>query len=178
MLVHDRSWNQHGRLRWHEGLWRRRLVAQRPVRTQGVVEAPPALDSDPGLGERVEDLAIEQFIVEPGVEGLDEAILPWAARLDIGCLGIGRSDSISNSLGHELWPVVGTNVGRHAAQYEQVGQDIYHVSGLQHPVDADRQTLMRELVDDVQHAVLSPPGSPQSLVASGVLTSHSARFML
>jgi hypothetical protein len=55
-------------MRGNEDLRRRRLVAQRPVWALGVVEAAPALDDDPGFGKRVEDLAIEQFIPEPGVE--------------------------------------------------------------------------------------------------------------
>jgi hypothetical protein len=28
--------------------------------------APPALDDDPGLGKRVEDLSVEQFVAKPG----------------------------------------------------------------------------------------------------------------
>jgi hypothetical protein len=31
------------------------------MRTLGVVKAPPAFDDGSGLGERVEDLAVEQF---------------------------------------------------------------------------------------------------------------------
>lgn len=79
--VYVRSLNQRGRrsrpgwrsrplgVRWNEDLRRRRLVGHRPVRVQGVVEAPPALHDDPGFGERVDDLTIEQFIAEPGVKG-------------------------------------------------------------------------------------------------------------
>jgi hypothetical protein len=50
------------------------------VGPDGVVVAPPALDDDPGLGKRVEDLSIEQFAAKPGVEALDEAVLPGTAR--------------------------------------------------------------------------------------------------
>jgi hypothetical protein len=54
------------------------------VRPLGVVVVPPALDDDPyddpGLGKRVEDLSIEQFAAKPGVEAVDEAVLPGTAR--------------------------------------------------------------------------------------------------
>ena len=44
----------------------------------------------------------------------------------------------------------------YAAQDEQVGQDVDHVDGLELAVDPDRQALMGELIDDVEHAVLAP----------------------
>jgi hypothetical protein len=64
MGLHSRP-RSHG---WHEDLRRRGLVAQRTVWAHGVVVAPPALDDDLCFGERVEDLAIEQFIPQSGVE--------------------------------------------------------------------------------------------------------------
>jgi hypothetical protein len=51
-----------------EGIGRRRFVAQGSVRNLGVVVTPPALNDDPGLGKRVEDLSIEQVIAKPGIE--------------------------------------------------------------------------------------------------------------
>jgi hypothetical protein len=45
-------------------------------------------------------------------------------------------------------------VARHAAQDEQVGQDVDHVGGLELAGDPDRQALVGELVEDVGHAVL------------------------
>jgi hypothetical protein len=67
-------------------------VAQRSVRPLGVVVAPPALDDDPGLGKRVEDLSVQQFVAKPGVEALDEAVLPGTAALNVGRLGPDGSD--------------------------------------------------------------------------------------
>ena len=43
----------------------------------------------------------------------------------------------------------------YATQDEQVGQDVDHVDGLELAVDADRQALMGELIDDIEHAVLA-----------------------
>ena len=45
-------------------------------------------------------------------------------------------------------------MARHAAQDEEIGQDIDHVDGLELAGDPDRQALMGELVDDVEHAIL------------------------
>jgi hypothetical protein len=39
----------------------------------------PALDDDLSFSQREEDFAIEQFIPQPGVEALDEAVLPGAS---------------------------------------------------------------------------------------------------
>jgi hypothetical protein len=37
---------------------------------------------------------------------------------------------------------------------EQVGQDVDDVGGVELAIDADRQCLVRELVDHVEHAIL------------------------
>ncbi len=42
----------------------------------------PTLDQDPGFGQGVEDLAVEQLVPEFSVEALVVAVLPWAARFD------------------------------------------------------------------------------------------------
>ena len=65
--------------RRNEDLRRRWSVAQRFMRANGIVVAPPAFDHDPGLVERVEDLAVEQLVAQAGVEAFDIAILPRAA---------------------------------------------------------------------------------------------------
>jgi hypothetical protein len=41
---------------------------------------PPALDDDLCLAQAVEDLAVEQLIPQPGVEALEEAVLPSTIR--------------------------------------------------------------------------------------------------
>src|SRR5215207_8060750 len=99
---------------WHDHLWSRRAVAERGVRAHLIVVAPPALDHDLCLAQAVEDLAIEQLVAEPGIEALDEAVLPWAAGGDVGGLGPYRRDPFLHRLGHELGAVVGADVARHA----------------------------------------------------------------
>ena len=115
----------------------------------------PALDDDLSFPQRVEDLAIEQFVTQAGIEAFDVTVLPWAARLDVGGLGTDGSDPFLHRLGDELWAVVGADMAGYAAQDEEVGQDVDHVDGLELAVDADRQAFMGELVDDVEHAVLA-----------------------
>ena len=124
------------------------------MRPDGIVMPAPALDDDLRLAQRVEDLAVEQLVAEPGIEALDIAILPGAARRDVGGLGPDRRDPLLDGLGDELRAVVGADVAGHAAQDEQVGQHVDDVDGLELASDADRQALVRELVDDVEHAEL------------------------
>jgi len=58
-------------------------------------------------------------------------------------------------LGHELRTVIGPDVAGHATKDEQVRQDVDHINRLEPAVDADRQALMGELVDHVEHAVFA-----------------------
>src|SRR5215217_6420336 len=138
----------------HFRYWR--LVTERRVWTHSIVVASPAFDDDRGLAQRVEDLALEQLIAQTRVEARNIAILPWAAAFDIGGLCSHCCDPLLDSLGHDLGPVVGTDMLGHSAQDEEIGQHIDHVDGFQFAIDTDRQTLARELVDNVEHAI-SPP---------------------
>src|SRR3974377_2399351 len=70
----------------HEHLWCGWLVAERCVWADRVVVPPPALDDDLSFSQRVEDLAIEQFISKTSIEAFDLNVLPRAARLDVGGL--------------------------------------------------------------------------------------------
>src|SRR4051794_4158833 len=72
------------------------------MRPDGVVMPAPALDDDLRLAKSVEDLAVEQLVPEPGIEALDVAILPRAARSDVGGLGSNRRDPLLDGLGDEL----------------------------------------------------------------------------
>jgi hypothetical protein len=62
----------------------------------------PAFDDDPGLGECVEDLAIEEFVTQSRIEAFDEAVLPWASGLDIGGPCADRGDPFLHGPGDEL----------------------------------------------------------------------------
>lgn len=64
----------------------------------------------------------------------------------------GRFDPILHGLGNELGAVIGANERRHAAQDEQVTQDIDYGARVQLPVDTDGQAFAAEVVDDVERA--------------------------
>jgi hypothetical protein len=76
------------------------------VRPHGVVVAPPALNDDLSLLERIEDLAIEQLISKPRIEALDEPVLPGAARGDVSRLGSHSRHPVLDGFGCELRAVV------------------------------------------------------------------------
>lgn len=73
----------------------------------------PGFDQNPGLLQHAEDLAIEKFIPQAGIEALDIAVLPGTPWRDISCLGAHGSDLRLDSLGDEFWPI---------ARYERVGR--------------------------------------------------------
>ena len=58
----------------------RRLVAQRTVRPDSVVLAPPPSCFAAGIRHRLEFLAIQEFVTQATVKRLDEAILPRTCR--------------------------------------------------------------------------------------------------
>ena len=131
-------------------------VADRGMRPNGVVVASPALDDDLSLAQRVEDLAIEQFVAQAGIEALDEAVLPWTASFDVGGPCAHGCDPVLHGFGDELGAVVGADVPGNTAQDEQVRERIDDIDGLEPAGHTDGQALMGELVDDVEHADPAP----------------------
>ena len=71
MLVHD--WPGFHRDDGFGGRW---AVAQSTVGSLCVVVFPPLFNQDLRLAKAVEDLAIEQFVAEPGIEALAVSVLP------------------------------------------------------------------------------------------------------
>jgi hypothetical protein len=74
------------------GLWCWWSVAQRGVRSDGVVVGAPAFGQYPQFLDRVEDLRVEELISEFRVERFAVAVLPWRAGFDVQCLcaGVGE----------------------------------------------------------------------------------------
>src|SRR3954452_20741049 len=64
------------------------------MRANRIVVTAPALDDDLRLAQRVEDLAVEQLVAQTRVEAFDEAVLPWAARRDVGGLRADGTDPL------------------------------------------------------------------------------------
>src|SRR3546814_6481896 len=59
------------------------LFRSTAVGADRVVMPPPGFDQHLGLGEAVEDLAIEQFVAKRPVEAFVVAVLPWRRRGDV-----------------------------------------------------------------------------------------------
>lgn len=56
----DQGAGPHGQS-WHDDLWSGWAMTQQGVRPRGVVVAPPLLDQELGLGERVDQLDVERL---------------------------------------------------------------------------------------------------------------------
>ena len=72
----------------------------------GVVVSPPLFDDDLSLFEGIEDLPIEQFVPEAGIEGLAVAVLPGRAEFNVSGIGPHRLDPSPDRLGHKLGSIV------------------------------------------------------------------------
>ncbi len=121
----------------------------RPFR---VVVFSPAFDDDLGFSQRVEDLPVQQFVPEPGIEALDVAILPGAARLDEGGLGTNSLNPGPDILSNELRSIVAADKCWRPAQDEQIRQGVDDVRRVQPALHQDCQAFPAELVEDVQCA--------------------------
>jgi hypothetical protein len=126
------------------------------VWANGVVVSPPAPDDHLGLLERVEDLPVQEFVAQLGVEALAVPVLPGAAWLDVGRLRTYGPDPFADGLGDELGAMIGADVPGCAAQDERVRERVDGVHGLGLAAHPDRQALAGELVDDVEHPELPP----------------------
>src|SRR5229473_5910638 len=83
-----------------------RQVTERAMGSEVVVDVAPVEVEDPCLEDGVEDLAIEELVAEPGVEALDEWVLPRATRLDVQGASAGESAPITNRARDQLRSVV------------------------------------------------------------------------
>lgn len=61
-----------------------------------LVMPAPTLDDDLRFSERIENLAVQEFVAQPGIEALDIAVLPWTAWLDVRRLRTHRRDPFAN----------------------------------------------------------------------------------
>ena len=114
----------------------------------GVVVLTPLLDEYLGLLEGGEDLPVEQFIPEAGIEAFDIPVLPRRSRCDVSSLGANGSDPVPNDTGDELGAVIRSDILWRSAQDEQIRQSIHHISGVELAVGPKHQGLPGELVDD------------------------------
>ena len=101
MLVHGRPLGHRD-----DGFRGWRAVAQSTVWSDGVVVSPPLFDDDLSLFEGIEDLPIQQFVPEAGIEGLAVSVLPGRAGFNVSGFGPHRLDPVPDGLGHELRSIV------------------------------------------------------------------------
>ena len=92
----------------------------------------------------VEYLSVQELISEAGVEALAVSVLPKRSWFDVRGLSTDRLDPLPDSIGDELRPVVGADVGWDTSNDEQIGQGVDHVRRVQLPLHADRQALTAE----------------------------------
>lgn len=76
------------------------------MRADGVVVPAPGLDQDLGLGQRVEDLAVQKLVTQRAVERFTVAVLPWAARRDVERLHPDPAQPVLHRLCNELRAIV------------------------------------------------------------------------
>src|SRR5215472_1318412 len=110
--------------RWDEHLRGRCAVAYRSMRPDSIVVPSPTLDDDLGFAQRIEDLAVEKLVAQACIEALDKAVLPRAARGDVGGYCADGTDPLLHGFSEELRAVVGPDVLGHAAQDKQVRDHI------------------------------------------------------
>ena len=114
----------------------------------------PLFDLAARIGERNEDVFIQAFLAQARIEALDKAVLPWAARRDVGGLRADAADPLLHRFGNELRAIVGTDVLGDATQNEQIGKHIDDVDRFEPARDPNGQALVGELIDDVEQAIL------------------------
>src|SRR3546814_20764418 len=85
--------------------------------------SPPSLDQDPGLGERVEDLAIEQFIAQRPVEALAVSILPWRSGGDVERLHADLRQPFLHRRRDKFRAIVGPDMRGRTARDEQRSEE-------------------------------------------------------
>src|SRR5690606_1216964 len=141
--------------RWN-GLGRRWSIPERAVRPDGVVMPPPSFDQDLGLGERVEDLSVEQFITQRSVEAFAIAILPWRSGRDVERLHADLGEPLLNRLRDKLRAIVRPYMRGRPTHDEQLGEGRQHVIAPELACDRQRQALPARLVDDRQDPVFAP----------------------
>src|SRR5262249_36386822 len=120
------------------------------MRSDRVVVTPPAFDDDLCLAQCVEDLAVEQFVAQPGIKALDKPVLPGTARRAVGGLCPDGADPLLRRLGDELRAIIGTDMPGDAAKDAEVGKHIDDIDGLEAARYPNGQAFVSELVDDVK----------------------------
>jgi len=125
------------------------------VRADRVVMPPPSFDQHLGLGGRVEDLTIEQFVAQRPIEAFVVAILPRRCRGDVERLHTDIRQPFLDGRRVKLAAIIGPDVGRRPARDEQLGQGRQHVLVFELPRYDQGEAFTAGLIDDRQDAELA-----------------------
>ena len=117
-----------------------------------VVEADPVGDDDASFGERIELLAVEAFVTEAGVKGFDLAVLPRRAGVDVEGADTAVGQTVADSAGDKLGPVVGADVLKGSMGLDGLGEHDHDVVGADAAGDMMGDALLRVLVDEHEGA--------------------------
>ena len=90
----------------------------------GVVVFSPFFDQDSCFSQAVADFAVRDLVAEARFEAFALSVFPGAAWFDVCCLCPDGLDPVLHGLSNELWAVVRPNERWHAAQDEQVTQEV------------------------------------------------------
>lgn len=114
--------------------------------------ASPRLDDVASLGERVEHLAIEEFIAQFPDDALGVTVLPGTAGRDEQRRDAEACEPTADLPGDELGPVVGADGLGHAVLNEKFGQHLEPIVAGKPPPEADREAASRGFVGDGEQA--------------------------
>lgn len=81
------------------GLWRRRSIAKRTVRSDGIVVAAPALDQHLCFLQSGKDLPVEQLIPELAIEALVVSVFLGRPRLYLQGPNADMAELVADNLG-------------------------------------------------------------------------------
>lgn len=124
--------------------------------THGVVVNAPGFDQRAGLGDAGKPMLVEALVPKLAVEALDEGVvggLPRPDEAQLDATGVGPRVECAAA---EFGPIVHHENLRQA---DGLGEPIEHADDAQtgqRPIDFDRDTFLREVVDDVQRAKPRP----------------------
>ncbi len=125
-------------------------VSEAAVRPGGVVLVPEAVGEVSGLGERCEDLDVQQLVRQLAVEALDVGVLPGTAGLDEERSGVDAAEPSAHFGSDKLRAVVRADVPWDAALDDDLGQLIDDVTRRDVPCSVQAQALSGVFVDHRQ----------------------------
>jgi len=111
--------------RWQDGFRCGWFIAERRVRSGGVVMVPPAFDQSLGFAQVIEYFSGKQLVAELGVEALAIAILPWACGRNVKRLHPNTAKPLAQGCSYKLWPIIRPDMLRWSVLQEQFKQNLF-----------------------------------------------------